>query len=275
MANVFPNMHTTAGLHADWGNTTDNYGIPFTVASAPPVPMTWSQSWGADESDQVACAGGGGNFCYPIPPDAKIEGGANADPNSDRHVLVLDTTGAPNDCTLYELYHGFKNANDSGWTADNGAVFHLGSNALRTDGWTSSDAAGLPVVPGLVRWDEASAGEINHALRFTLSSTYQGYIHPATHAAGSSNASLPPMGLRVRLNASFDTSSMSGPALAIAKAMQKYGLILADNGSNWYISGETNDGWTSVMDAVVSQLSQIHGSDFEIVQSGPVSTNGL
>jgi hypothetical protein len=188
---------------------------------------------------------------------------------------VIDTTGAPDNCTLYELWQGVKDANDSNWSASNGAVFHLGSNSLRPDGWTSADAAGLPILPGLVKYGEVAAGAINHAIRFTMNNTYNGYIHPATHAAGLSNASMPPMGMRMRLKASFDTSTLPAPAKVIAVAMQRYGLILADNGSNWYVSGDTNDGWTAIMDQVVSGLSSIHGSDFEIVQSGQVSTAGL
>ena len=274
MTNIWPNMHTSAGLHPDWGNTADQYGIPFTVSSgAPLVPMTWTTSWGPTESDPLACTTGGGEFCYPIPATALIEGGPSSPPTSDRHVLVLDTTGAPNDCTLYELYNGSYTA--PGWTAQNGAIFHLGSNKLRPDGWTSSDAAGLPVLPGLVRWDEVNAGEIKHALRFTMNNTYNGYIHPATHAAGLSSMAQPPMGMRVRMKATTDLSAFTGPALVIATAMKKYGMILADNGSNWYLSGETNDGWTSVMDSVVAKVGGLHGSDFEVVVSGTVSTNGL
>jgi hypothetical protein len=235
--------------------------------------MTWTQSWGAGESDQVPCSLG--PFCYPIPPNAPVEGGPSAAAGSDMHVLVLDTNGAPDNCTLYELWQGVKDSSDNNWSASNGAVFHLGTDNLRPDGWTSADAAGLPILPGLVRWAEVQAGAINHALRFTMNNTYNGYIHPATHAAGLSNVNYPPMGMRMRLKASFDTSNLSGPALVIATALKKYGLILADNGSNWYISGETNDGWTAVMDSVVSAFGSIHGSDFEIVQSGSVSTAGL
>jgi hypothetical protein len=279
MANVMPNLSPNSGLHADWGDTTENYGIPFNVVSgAPRVPMTWSESWGYDESDQLPCASGGGLYCYPFPPNAKIEGGSSAPVGSDRHVLVLDTTGAPNNCTLYEVWQGFKDSTGAGWTASNGAIFHLGTNALRPDGWTSADAAGLPILPGLIRFDEANAGEIKHAIRFTMNNSYQGYIHPATHAAGLSDSNgiaHLAMGQRLRLKASFDTTGWTGPALAIAKAMKKYGLIFADNGSNWFISGETHDGWTPVMSNVVSRLGSIHGRDFEIVQSGPISKNGL
>jgi hypothetical protein len=243
-ASYLANMSSSTGFHPDWGTVTDEYGIPFSTGTgATPQPMTWNVDYGATESDQLPCASGGNKFCYPIPLTAPIEGGPTADTGSDRHVLYIDTAGAPDNCTLYEVYNAQNPAGGSGWTASNGAIFHLGSNALRTDGWTSADAAGLPVLPGLVRYDEVMAGEIRHAIRFTVSRSQQGYIHPATHAAGNSSTTLPPMGLRLRLKASFATSSFSGPTLVILTAMKKYGIILADNGSNWYISGETNQGW--------------------------------
>ena len=190
-------------------------------------------------------------------------------------MLYIDTAGVPGNCTLYELYEA-QNPKSSSWSAANGAIFHLGSNALRPDGWTSADAAGLPVLPGLVRFDEAvNQKVITHAIRFTMNNSQQAYIHPATHAAGSSNSSLPPMGLRLRLKASFDTSKFTGPSLAILTAMKKYGIILADNGSDWYISGESNDGWVPYMDQISSDMGKIHGSDFEVVDTGAVSTAGL
>src|SRR5581483_9194214 len=143
----------------------------------------------------------------------------------------------------YELYNVQNPSGAAGFTAANGAIFPLGSNALRPDGWTSADAAGLPILPGLVRFDETMAGEIRHAIRFTMSTTSNGYIHPATHAAGNGASSLPPMGLRLRLKATFNTAPFSGPALVIMTAMKKYGIILADNGSDWYFTGESHDGW--------------------------------
>jgi len=271
------NMNPTKGMHPDWGNwTKDHYGIPYlTGTGATPQPMTWTTTWGAAESDPDPCPGGTGQFCYPIPLTAPIEGGTNAAKGDDRHVLYIDTAGAPDNCTLYELYNAQNPTGTSGWTASNGAIFHLGSDALRTDGWTSADAAGLPILPGLVRLDEVIAGEIHHAIRFTVNHSYQGYIHPATHAAGQSDTTLPPMGLRLRLKASYDTSSSSGPTLVVLTAMKKYGIILADNGSDWYISGESNDGWDNYMDDLVSNLGRVHGSDFEVVDTGPVSTAGL
>ena len=271
------NMSPGSSFHPDWGNlSTDGYGMPFGSGSgATPQPMTWTASWGPTESDVLPCPTGSNKFCYPIPVDVHlIEGGGRAATDADRHVLYIDTAGAPDNCTLYELYNAQDPTGSSGWTAANGAIFHLGSNALRPDGWTSADAAGLPVLPGLVRFDEAvNRAEISHALRFTVNRSSQGFIHPATHAAGSSNASLPPMGLRLRLKASFDTSSFSGPALVVATAMKKHGIILADNGSDWFISGESNDAWEPYMDALLSGLRKVHGSDMEVVDTGPVLSN--
>jgi hypothetical protein len=271
-ATYITNMAPTKTMHPDWGAwTTDHYGIPFTTGTgAPRQPITWSASWGATESDPKPCPTGTNMFCYPIPLTALIEGGPDASTDSDRHVLYIDTAGAPDSCTLYELYNAQNPTAGAGWTAANGAIFDLGSNALRTDGWTSADAAGLPILPGLVRFDEVKAGEIKHAIRFTMSNTSQGYIHPATHAAGKANLALPPMGLRLRLKASFDTTGLTGAALVVVKAMKKYGIILADNGSDWYISGESNDGWTTYMDELLAGLRKVHGSDFEVLETGPV-----
>jgi hypothetical protein len=242
--------------------------------------MDWNVSWGPGESDKLPCTDGSGyEWCYPIPFTAPIEGGTGAPTDSDRHVLYIDTAGAPDDCTLYETWNT-QNPPDAtgGWDAANGAIFHLGTNALRPDGWTSADAAGLPILPGLVRYDEVAAGEIKHAIRFTMNNTYNGYIHPATHAAGLSSPAQPPMGLRLRLKkgTTDGLAGISTEAKVILHAMEKYGIILADNGSNWYISGETNDGWTStIMDGIVSAFGKVHGGDFEIVDTGPVSTAGL
>ena len=274
-ATYIANMSPSTAFHPDWGTVTDAYGFPFTSGTgATPQPITWTASWGPTESDPLPCPTGSNQFCYPIPRTAPIEGGSNAATDSDRHVLYIDTAGAPDNCTLYELYQAQNPTGSSGWTAANGAIFHLGSNALRPEGWTSADAAGLPILPGLVRFDETvNQGEIRHAIRFTVSRSFQGYIHPATHAAGNSTAGLPPMGLRLRLKASFATSGFSGPTLVILTAMKKYGIILADNGSNWYISGESNEGWAPYMDDLLAGLRQVHGSDFEAVDTGPVLNN--
>ncbi len=249
IANMSPSTH----LHADWGDwSTDHYGIPWQVVpgSQAMVPMTFDY---ADESDPGP---------YPFPPNALVEGGAGS--GGDMHVLVIDT----GNCALYETWNSTYVG--PGWHCGSGAKFDLTSNALRPDGWTSADAAGLPVLAGLVRLSEVQAGAIQHALRFTVSSTQQGFIHPATHAAGKSNTSLPPMGLRLRLKGAFDASAFTGAAKVILTAMKQYGLILADNGSNWYVTGDSDDGWSPLMDGITQALSQVHGSDFEAVYTGPI-----
>jgi hypothetical protein len=204
---------------------------------------------------------------YPFPPDAKVEGGAGS--GGDMHVLVIDTST----CTLYETWNS--TFTSPGWSCASGAKFDLKTGALRPDGWSSADAAGLPILPGLVKVSEVQAGSINHAIRFTMNSTQQAYIHPATHAAGTKDATLPPMGLRLRLKASFDTSAFSGPTKVILVAMQQYGLILADNGSDWYFSGDSDDAWSPMMEKLVTDFGKVHGSDFEAVESGAISTAGL
>lgn len=265
-------MSPGTGLHPDWGTFTEWYGIPInTGMGAAPVKMSWTASWGPTESDPLACPNAAdGKFCYPIPSTVKIEGGPMAATGDDRHVLYIDTK----DCTLYETYNT-QNWSGPDWKAANGAVWHLDSNALRMIGWTSADAAGLPVLPGLVRYDEVKAGKITHALRFTMSKSQQAYIKPATHAAGSKDATLPPMGLRVRLKASVTIANATPEAQTILTGLQHYGMILADNGSNWYVSGETHDGWSSIMDGIIQALKQVHGSDFEVVDTGPLETAGL
>jgi hypothetical protein len=272
-ATYMANMNPTRTLHPDWGTMTDNYGIPYTSGTgATPQPITWTTSYGARESDKLACPTGTNQFCYPIPHNAPIEGGPSADPDADRHILYIDTAGGPDNCTLYELYLVQNPTGTSGFMAASGAIFHLGSNALRPDGWTSADAAGLPILPGLVRLEEVTSGEIKHAIRFTMNSTSQGFIHPATHQAGDANTALPPMGLRLRLKASYNVGNATGPALVILTAMKKYGIILADNGSDWYFTGDSDNGWEPHMDSIISAFGKIHGSDFEVVNTGPVLT---
>jgi len=268
-AEILANMAPSTSLHPDWGNwSTDHYGIPWTYGTgAPALVMTWTARWGPTESDPLPCADGSGEFCYPIPSSAPIEGGEGASSGSDRHVLYLDVGGAPDDCTLFEIYNT-QNFTGPGWTAANGAIFHLGSNALRPDGWTSADAAGLPILPGLVRVEEVLLGEIRHAIRFTMSTTAQAYIHPATHAAGGSGTDLPPMGLRVRLRGDYPVDGAPAPAQVILRAMQRYGLILADNGSDWYLTGDSDDRWDAIIGDVIDGLNDVHGSDFEIVDTG-------
>ena len=252
-ATYIANMTPASHLHPDWGSwSTDQYGIPWQTVpgSQAMVPMTFDDSAESDPGP------------YPFPPTARVEGGSNS--GGDMHVLVLDT----GTCALYETYSSTYVG--PGWQCSSGAKFDLGSNALRPDGWTSADAAGLPILPGLVRVAEVKAGAIRHALRFTVGHSQQGYIHPATHAAGANDASLPPMGLRVRLKATFDVSKFTGAAAVILTAMQQYGLILADNGSDWYVSGDSDDAWAPLMDGVTQAFSQVHGSDFEAVETGPI-----
>jgi hypothetical protein len=204
---------------------------------------------------------------FPFPASALVEGGSGS--GGDMHVIVLQT----GTCLLYETWDSTYVG--PGWSCGSGAKFDLGTDALRADGWTSGDAAGLPILPGLVKVSEVQAGAIPHAIRFTMNNTQQGYIHPATHAAGSTNANWPPMGLRLRLKASFDLSPFSGPALVILTAMKQYGLILADNGSNWFVTGDSDDAWTPLMDGITTAFGQVTGGDFEAVYTGPISTAGL
>ncbi len=231
-----------AALHPDFSNA-GGYGIPFNVVGASTPRSTVSFQYD-DESDQVG---------YPIPSKPKIESG------SDRHILMVDTDA----CVLYELYaaaHG-----SAGWTAGSGATWNLGSNALRADGWTSADAAGLPIFPGLVRYPEVAAGAINHAIRFTAPLTCKGHIYPARHDAGSGScSSRPPMGLRVRLKASVDVSGYGPQSRVILVALQRYGMLLADNGSPWYITGAPDGRWD---DDELHGLGGISGADFEVVET--------
>ena len=246
-------MSPTTHLHPDWGDwSTNHYGIPWQTvpASQAMVPMTFDT---ASESDPGP---------YPFPAGALVEGGANS--GGDMHILVIEQGS----CALYETWN--TTYVGPGWHAGSGARFDLTSNALRPDGWTSADAAGLPILPGLVKVAEVDAGAVNHAIRFTVANSQQAYIHPATHAAGNADPSLPPMGLRLRLKASFDLTPYKGASLVILTAMKQYGLILADNGSNWYISGDSDDAWTSLIDTISSDFGTVHGSDFEAVQTGPL-----
>lgn len=235
-------------LHPDFGSDP-TYGIPITVATAGQAKVPIAFDAYGDESDPGP---------YPVPADARVEAG------SDGHVIVLDPAG----CRLYEMYDARKDPAGPGWTAASGAVFDLRSNALRPEGWTSADAAGLPIYPGLVKFDEVASGAIRHAIRFTASRTQDGYVHPATHQAGSANASYPPMGLRVRLKASYDISGFTGAARVILQAMKTYGMILADNGSNWFFTGETDSRWD---DADLNALKAVPGSAFEAVDTGPIA----
>ncbi len=240
----------SAHVHADFGSGTWDggpIGIPWTSVGAgqPKVPVSFDY---ADESDPGP---------YPIPSDAPIEGGPAS--TGDRHVLVVDTST----CNLYELYDA--HPSPTSWHAGSGAEWNLRSDALRPAGWTSADAAGLAILPGLVTYDEAASGHIDHAIRFTAPVTQTSFIWPARHEAGSSaNPSLPPMGAWFRLRPDYDTSHLTGAALVIAQAMKTYGVILADNGSSWYISGSPDDRWDN---DDLHELDAIKGSDFQAVDS--------
>lgn len=265
---VLDHMSLGTSIHLDFGTTKDHYGIPINAGkAAPPVELTFNEGY-PEESDKLACPKGrGGEFCYPIPLGARIEGGPKAAADADRHLLFLATDGAPDHCVLYELYNTHQKG--SGFTTQGSAIWKLDSNARRTEGWTSADAAGLPILPGLIRYDEIKAGEIKHAIRFTLARTSNSFIYPATHAAGIDTDERPPLGIRVRLKASFDTSKFRGAAKVVVTAMKKYGMILADNGSDWFISGEEHDGWVG-MDDFIDQMKKVKGSRFEIVKTGRV-----
>lgn len=236
-------------LHPDFGENPA-YGIPYVVVpqGQPVVPITYD-AYG-DESDPGP---------FPIPLDAPVEGG------SDRHVLVVQQ----GTCQLFELFVGRRSG--AGWVAESGAKFDLRSNALRPIGWTSADAAGLPILPGLVRYEEVATGRIDHAIRITFTTTQRGFILPATHFASSNtNIDAPAMGQRLRLSASYDISGLTGQARVIAVAMQRYGVIVADNGSNWFFQGAPSPGWN---DDELNQLKSIPGTAFQVVDMGPVRTS--
>ena len=238
-----------ATMHADFGSGEwegGPIGIPYITVpgSQPRVDIAFDYD---DESDPGP---------YPIPPDAPIEGGPSSD--GDRHVLVLDREA----CVLYELYYAWPQP-DGSWQAGSGAIFDLSSHALRPDGWTSADAAGLPILPGLVRYEEVVAGEIRHAIRFTAPRTRQAHVWPARHDASSlGGTQYPPMGQRFRLKADFDISGFSTEVQVILQALKKYGLILADNGSPWFISGVPDERWDNDL---LHELHQVPGSAFEAV----------
>jgi hypothetical protein len=246
----------SADLHPDFGPAFGAqpvpYGIPITYVSGshPWVKVKFQY---AAESDRVR---------YPLGSDTKIEGGKTAPLHSDRHAIVVDRAS----CKLYETWHTRHGA--SGWTAGSGAIWSLNSNDLRPAGWTSADAAGLPILPGLLRRDEVRSGFVDHAIRFTAEHTSIHYIWPARHEAGDhSSINYPPMGARFRLKASVSLAGYHGAALIILQALKTYGMIVADNGSNWYLSGATYTGWN---DDDLNQLKNVPGSDFEAVYTGPV-----
>jgi len=236
-------------LHPDFGSPRA-YGFPYAVVGAgqPKLPIHYT-AYGS-ESDPGP---------FPVPPGAPVEGGNGSD--GDRHVLVVDRSS----CTLYELYRGFFDGQRHRWNADSGAHWDLSSTALRPDSWTSADAAGLPIFPGLIRYDEVATGHLDHAIRVTFDSTRDAWVHPASHCAGDTgNPNAPAMGTRLRLKAGYGLGRFSGGAKTIATALKHYGMIVADNGSNWYFGGSSDRRWD---DENLNQLKQIPGSAFQVVRS--------
>ena len=238
----------STNLHPDFGPSGDPstpYGMPFTVVS-PSHPFVSVAFQYADESDPGP---------YPFGSDTPIEGGSSS--TGDRHAIMVD----PSTCTLYELYDA--TYSPSGSTAGSGAIWSLRSDALRPAGWTSADAAGLPILPGLLRYDEVAAGAVTHAIRMTAAQTDTSFVWPARHEAGArADPSLPPMGARFRLKAGYDISGYSPAAQVVLRAMQHYGLILADNGSNWYFGGTADPAWPL---SLVDELKQVPAAAFEAV----------
>jgi hypothetical protein len=241
-------------VHADFGSGLYNgsrIGIPYVAVHAASTPKSRVTFEYADESDKGP---------YPIPANVPVEGAPQHADQGDRHVLIVDRDA----CRLYELSGMSKR--DGRWSGWSGAIWNLRSNALRPAGWTSADAAGLPILPGLARWEgDAATGVIRHALRFTVERTRRAYIYPARHYAISlTDPALPPMGLRVRLKAGVNIATLPPQARIVAQAMKTYGLILADNGSNWYVSGAPSPKWSNDQ---LHALGRLTGADFEVVDT--------
>jgi hypothetical protein len=249
-AQIIASIGADRGLKADFGSglwQSAPIGIPITVLGRkqPKSRVTFEY---AGESDRGP---------YPIPRTVKIEGGRHSD--GDRHALILDRDS----CRLYELFALYPQGR--GWRAGSGAIWNLRSNRLRPAGWTSADAAGLPILPGLARYDEVRRGVIDHALRFTVRRTRRAYVYPARHYASSSiDPTLPPMGLRVRLRASFDVSGYPRQARIVLSALKRYGMMVSDNGSDWFITGEPHPRWRN---DELRTLGRVKGSDFEVVDT--------
>ena len=251
-ANFINSIGAEKPLHPDFGTVWQGApnGIPYVIVKGdqPKVPVTFEY---AHESDPGP---------YPIPDDAPIEGGPNS--KGDRHILIIDR----DNCKLFELWHSVKT--EDGWRAGSGAIFDLTSNKLRPMGWTSSDAAGLPIFPGLVRYDEVEQGAINHALRFTVERSQRAYILPATHyASPHTDPNLPPMGLRLRLKADYDISGFPPQTKVILQALKTYGMIVADNGGDWYITGAPDERWD---EEDIETLKRVKGKEFEVVDTGEI-----
>jgi hypothetical protein len=246
---AYIDSHGGDRLHPDFGSPRA-YGFPYAVVGAGRRMLPIHYTAYGDESDPGP---------FPIPKSAPVEGGNGSD--GDRHVLVVDHSS----CTLYELYRAFFKGSHAYWNADSGARWDLRSTALRPDSWTSADAAGLPIFPGLVRYDEVAAGRFDHAIRVTFDSTRNAWVHPASHCAGdTSNSDAPAMGTRLRLKPGYGLGRFSGDARVIAEALKRYGMIVADNGSNWFFGGTSDRRWD---DGNLDQLKRIPGSAFQVVKS--------
>jgi hypothetical protein len=251
-AAIVKSIGRDTGLHPDFGS--GNYkgapiGIPYTTVSKSQKKVTLKFGY-ADQSDKGP---------YPIPGNVPIEGGRGS--TQDRHALIVDRDS----CRLYELYKLYPPSAGHGWRAGSGAIWSLASNHVRPAGWTSADAAGLPILPGLARYEELSHGGIDHALRFTVTRTRHAYIYPARHQASDlTGADLPAMGQRLRLKASYNISHFPAQARAVLAALKRYGMIVADNGSNWYITGAPANGWSN---DDLHTLGQVKGSAFEVVDT--------
>jgi hypothetical protein len=265
--NLIASIGLSTSLHPNFGSGTwDNaiIGIPYVVVADSQTYVPIKITLYRKQSDPGP---------YPVPPDAPIEGEKPGGGNfgGDRHVIVIDRDTN----RLFEMYRSFSEGGGTSWKCDAGAIFHLDSDDVRPTakrGWTSADAAGLPIFPGLVRYEEASGGVIPHALRFTVQQTREAYVKPANHWSSSDqDANLPPMGMRVRLKASYVIpQNFSTETKAILQALQTYGMMVADNGSNWYITGAPDDRWNN--SALVGELSQVQGSNFEVVKMKHIVT---
>jgi hypothetical protein len=258
-ARIIARIGRSDPVHPDFGSGLYNgepIGIPYTVVSSHTrrVPVSFQY---ASESDRGR---------YPLPRGVPIEGGYGS--SGDRHVIVVDRSS----CRDYELFAAYPHSGGKRWTAGSGAIFNLRSDHLRPAGWTSADAAGLPILPGLARYDEVARGQIDHALRFTAPCTAPRYVYPARHEASTCHApDLPPMGLRVRLKASVNISGLPYQARIVAEALKRYGMVLADNGSPWFISGAPNRRWNN--DAL-HLLDRLTGRDFEVVNTSSLPHPG-
>jgi hypothetical protein len=285
-------------LHPDWGDyTTNHYGIPFNVVPSGQADLTTIFNVSANQSDPgpggwtgtnpVTSDSDMGTTAYPYFVGMHIEGdpGLGGTPGklgNDQHAIVLEQGASGGGCKSYEAWQCI-GVSAAPFRCANGAVFDLTSNTLRPAGWTSADAAGLSILAGLVRLAEVQAGAVNHAIRLTFNATQGAYIPPATHAASSNGDPYPPMGLRLRLKASVSTSAYIAESQTIMAALKKYGFIVADNGSDWYFQGDSDDGWDAMapdgqdtlIDEISSDFHHLTGSDFEVIYSGDPVTTGL